>query len=126
LGFNRLSEKIALAALDDRGYYLETAKKIQEDKQLYYEFFATCEGFTAFLSDANFILVRYPAPMKQRLVQRLTENGITVKFLDDPALRDCMRITVGTREQNRYLLSALDGLLSEHRRMRSALATMKQ
>ena len=126
LGFNRLSEKIALAALDDSAYYLGTAKKIQEDKQLYYEFFATCDGFTAFLSDANFILVRHPGHVKQKLAQGLTENGIIVKFLDDPALRDCMRITIGTREQNRQVLSVLERLLSQHRGVRSALATLKQ
>ena len=126
LGFNRLSEKIALAALDDRAYYQETAKKIREDKQLYYEFFTECEGFTPFLSDANFILVRYPVHMRQTLEQGLTEHGITVKFLDDPALRDCMRITIGTREQDRYVLSVLDGLLSRHGRVRPALTTMRQ
>jgi histidinol-phosphate aminotransferase len=106
LGYNQLSEKIALAALDDLDYYVDIARKMQADKRMYMEEFNAIEGFTPFPSDANFLLVRYPRTHKQALKAGLQERGVIVKFLDDPGLEDCIRITIGTREQNARVMAA--------------------
>jgi histidinol-phosphate aminotransferase len=107
LGYNQLTEKIALAALDEREYYQRIARQMRGDKANFYKLFSTCVGFTAFHSDANFILVRYPLTRKKELQTGLLEQGIIVKFLDDPGLEDCMRITIGTKEQNAYVACAI-------------------
>jgi histidinol-phosphate aminotransferase len=108
LGFNQLSEKIALAALSAPEYYRTITRKMQSDKEAYYKRFDAFSGFHAFPSDANFVLVRYPVPMKQHLDDGLKERGIVVKFLTDPGLEDCMRITLGTEEQNACVMTAFD------------------
>ncbi len=100
LGFNQLSERIAMAALDDPGYYASIAGAMREDLQMYNRELGRIEGFYPFPSDANFLLVRYPRQLRAPLKQGLEERGIVVKFLDDPGLEDCIRITIGTREQN--------------------------
>jgi histidinol-phosphate aminotransferase len=106
LGFNQLSEKIALAALNAPEYYESIAQRMRDDLAMYRREFSALPGFTAFQSEANFILVRYPVALKSTLDQLLREKGIVVKFLNDPGLEDCLRITIGTVEQNAAVMSA--------------------
>ena len=114
LGYNRLSESIALAALDDEDYYRTIALRMREDKDRYIRDLSPLQGFTPFLSDANFLLVRYPTYLKPVLQEGLQRREITIRFLDDPGLEDCMRITIGTREQNTRVLSSLREIVGEH------------
>ena len=113
LGYNQLSEKIALAALDDPDYYLDITRRMKADKRMYLREFGAMEGFTPFASDANFILVRYPRSQRQPLKAGLQERGIVVKFLDDPGLEDCIRITIGTQEQNARVMAAFKEVAEE-------------
>jgi histidinol-phosphate aminotransferase len=113
LGFNQLSEKIALAALNAPEYYRAITQKIHNDKEKFYRSFVQLPGFTPFPSDANFILVRYPVPMKQTLDEGLKQRGIIVKFLSDPGLEDCMRITIGTEEQDVRVLAAFNEIMGK-------------
>lgn len=114
LGYNQLSERIAIAALDDDSYYRRISQRMNQDKLLYYEKFHSLNGFTAFLSDANFILVRYPARYKSILQQELEKNGIVLKFFEDPVLNNHVRLTLGTEEQNAYVLSCLATIAEHH------------
>jgi histidinol-phosphate aminotransferase len=109
-----LSERIAIAALDDDSYYRRISQRMNQDKLLYYEKFHSLNGFTAFLSDANFILVRYPARYKSILQQELEKNGIVLKFFEDPVLNNHVRLTLGTEEQNAYVLSCLATIAEHH------------
>jgi histidinol-phosphate aminotransferase len=113
LGYNQLTEKIALAALDSSEYYERTARAIKEDNSVYFEFFKRFPAFTPFRTDANFILVRYPSGGKTALQSGLRSRGVVVKFLDDPGLDDCMRITTGTREQNGRVMSVFREVVGE-------------
>ena len=106
LGYNQLTERIALAALDEKEYYRRITRQMREDTEEYYQTFSLLDGFTPFRSEANFILVRYPLTMKQALQADLKTRGIVVKFLDDPGLQDCIRITIGTKEQNAFVVAA--------------------
>ena len=107
LGYSQLSERIALAALDAVEYYRGVAAKIREDIAAYRVLFAALEGYTAFRSEANFLLVRHPPGARDMLAEGLARRGIVVKYLDDPGLMDCLRITIGTVEQNRLVMSAV-------------------
>ncbi|MEW6509516.1 MAG: aminotransferase class I/II-fold pyridoxal phosphate-dependent enzyme [Bacteroidota bacterium] len=108
LGYHRLSEEIALAALESPDYYRDIARRMQEDKSAYATLFGRLNGFLRYESDANFILVRYPEEVRTVLSEGLTARGIAVKFLDDPGLENCMRITIGTHDQNASVMSALE------------------
>lgn len=101
LGYNQLTEKIALAALDDEEYYRGIAALMRKDKKAYMKAFGELTGFKPFHSEANFMMLRYPTVHKETLNAGLKARGIIVKFLDDPGVQDCLRITIGTEEQNR-------------------------
>lgn len=69
-------------------------------------------GATRFPSAANFILVRVPdAPAA---FERLKERGILIKTLHGahPLLANCLRLTVGTPDENAKLIEALASVLS--------------
>jgi len=64
-------------------------------------------GVTVFPSEANFFLVRVPDA--QRAFDGLCRQGVLVRNFHGahPMLSQCLRITVGTPEENRILLNAL-------------------
>ncbi|MBN1239577.1 MAG: aminotransferase class I/II-fold pyridoxal phosphate-dependent enzyme, partial [Gammaproteobacteria bacterium] len=59
-------------------------------------------------SDANFLLVR--AADARRLRETAHRAGILVRTFEDPAIADCVRITIGRPEHNDRLLAALAGV----------------
>jgi len=111
LGYNRISEELALAALDAREYYATVNQSIRDDRDRYYEFFDRLDGFTCFRSDANFVLVQIPDRIKESLRAYLNEHRLAVKFFSEPEFEHCIRITIGTTAQNEQLRSAFDAFL---------------
>jgi histidinol-phosphate aminotransferase len=69
-----------------------------------------------FPSEANFILVRTRPGRAGALFTGLRERGLLIKHLDGshPLLADCLRISVGTPDENAALLAALAALLDDH------------
>lgn len=111
LGYNRVSELLALAALDSSDYYERTSQQMRADRHTYYDFFARQAGFRCYKSDANFILVKIPGEFKAPLKSYLDEQRIIVKFFSEPEFINCVRITIGTKEQNLRLLQGLSAFL---------------
>ncbi len=64
-------------------------------------------GVRAFPSAANFILFR--VARATAVFEKLKQRGVLVKNLDGshPALADCLRVTVGTPEENAQFIAAL-------------------
>jgi histidinol-phosphate aminotransferase len=66
---------------------------------------------SAFPSQANFILMRTPKPARQ-LFDALYSRGLLVRDVSAyPLLDRCLRISIGTREENDRFLTALDQAL---------------
>jgi len=107
LGFNRLSEKIAIAALDSPEYYRSIGKKMEDDKEMFYQALNQLRGFIAYKSYANFILVKIPPEIKDTLKKYLIERNFIVKFMDEDGLNKHIRITIGTHSQNCMLLKLI-------------------
>lgn len=59
-------------------------------------------------SKANFLLVRFAD--SERAYSSLLKNGIVVRRRSEPRFRNCLRITVGTSEENRLLVNTLSEL----------------
>jgi len=113
LGFNRLSEKVAIAALDSPEYYRRTQKLMVDDREMFFREFNKLPGFTAYRSYANFILIKIPAEIKEELNQYLTERNIIIKFMNENGLNSHIRITIGTRAQNLKLIKAVKSFIEE-------------
>lgn len=107
LGYNRISEQIAIAALDSPEYYTEIAAKMEKDKALFSEELNKIDGFQVFKSEANFILVEIPEEIKASLQAYLLERGLQIKFMNEEILNHHLRITLGLPEQNRLLIDTI-------------------
>jgi len=111
LGFNRLSERIAIAALDSTEYYGEMCTRMNNDMDMYFAEFNKLPGFKAYKSYSNFILVKLPNEIKDSLNKYLTERNMIVKFMNEDGLFSHIRITIGTQEQNASLMNMIKTFL---------------
>ena len=113
LGYNRISEKIAIAALDSKEYYEAISKKMAEDMNMFRNEFNKMTGFRAFKSYSNFILVEIPPAIKDDLKKYLTERNMIIKFMAEDGLFNHLRISIGTQEQNKMLMEMIQTFMKE-------------
>ncbi len=120
---NVLTQVTARFALEHGAVLEEQAATLRAERARVFDALARHPELKAFPSDANFILFRTPAGTATAIHGALKEAGILIKNLDGgaSALRDCLRVTVGTREENDAFLAALDGaLLAMHNEQEGA------
>ena len=100
LGYNRISEDIAIAALKSDAHYRNIAKLMNEDRARYEKEIGVLPGFKVYESVANFILIKYPIALKEALQKAFAEQSYKVKFMNEPDINTHLRITLGRPEQN--------------------------
>jgi len=100
---NALTQKIALAALQDQNHMQTNVARICATRRRVAQRLEE-SGFTVLPSEANFLLAKPPVPA-QKLLRKLREEGILVRYFDNPLTADYIRITVGTDEEMDYLLA---------------------
>jgi histidinol-phosphate aminotransferase len=109
---NSLTQAIAARVLGEAAVLARQAEAIVAERARLLAALQALPSVTAFPSAANFILFRIPGA--QRVCERLKERRILVKNLhgSHPRLDNCLRVTVGTPEENRAFLDALNYSLS--------------
>ena len=107
LGYNRFSEAVALAALDSDEHYRRVADDMEWGRQLYKKEFGDKPGFKVYKSVANFILIKYPQEIKERLQSALADKNYKIKFMTDKGLESCLRITLGRKEQTQTVVDTM-------------------
>lgn len=113
LGYNLVSENLAMICLDDLEYYKNVAQMMKEDKEMFYKEFSKIDGFTPYKSYANFMMVDMPLKIRKDLDKFLKERNLLIKFLDEEAFKTETRITLGTKEQNKYLIESIKEFLNK-------------
>jgi len=84
LGFNRLSNHIACAALNSCDYYNHIADEMEEIKRFIKYYFFTTQDFLVYRSQANFVLCKFDAKIKTELEQGLEASGFKIRFINGP------------------------------------------
>jgi histidinol-phosphate aminotransferase len=107
LGYDRLSEDVAIAALKSDAHYRKIAEVMAEAREMYTKELSPLPGFKVYKSVANFILIKYPIELKERLQKAFAEQNYKVKFMNEPDIDTHMRITLGRREQNRLVCDTI-------------------
>ena len=111
---NVLTVAAAEFLLEQRAVFEEQARAIVLERARLERGLDALPGVTRFPSAANFVLARVPdAP---RAFDALKGRGILVKTLNGshPLLAHCLRLTVGTPDENTQLLEALASALGPH------------
>jgi histidinol-phosphate aminotransferase len=107
LGYDRINEQVAIAALDSMPYYEKITAQMNQDKKMFYDEFCKLPGFKPYRSDANFILVDMEKSKMTAMDEFLKKKGFVIKFLNEKVLNSQVRITIGTHEQNIELIDAI-------------------
>ena len=107
LGYDRLSEEVGIAALKSSGHYRDIARVMQDARDMYTKEIGKLEGFKVYKSVANFILIKYPIQLKEKLQRAFADEDYKVKFMNEPDLNTHMRITLGRAEQNRTICDTI-------------------
>lgn len=104
---NQLSLTAATFALQHMNVVNEHVAILKGEREHLRNTLATFPETTVFDSEANFVCVRLPKA--QEAFETLKQHKILVKKLDGghELLKDCLRLTVGTPEQNQQMLSVL-------------------
>ena len=107
---NRLTQLAGIAALEDGEYYDANCRKIIETRA-YVRRELLARGFCVTDSSANFVLARSDRMDGQALYEALKRRGILVRHFSDARIRDCIRITIGTKQQMDALLRKIDEIM---------------
>jgi len=114
LGYNRISQKIAIAALDSPEYYEDIAAKMKSDRELYFNELNQLPEFKVYKSDANFVLVKIPKEIMTPMNNFLKERGVIIKFMNEEVLNSHLRISLGTQEQNKKAIELIKQFVEQN------------
>ena len=91
----------------------EQAKQIREDREKLFRALTRLPGVRAWPSQANFILFRIEKRDADEVFEGLRTRGVLIKNLNSSGgmLKGCLRVTVGTPDENAAFLSALEAAL---------------
>lgn len=101
---NVLTQAAASFVLERLEILEAQAAQIRKDRDQLGKELAALKNVEVFPSAANFFLVRVPDA--ERTYEALRRQGVLVRNLH-PGLRNCLRVTVGTPDENRILITAL-------------------
>lgn len=110
---NILTQASVEFALHHQSVLCQQCQHIRSDRDALLTGLQALPGITVFPSEANFLLFRAPPGQAPRLFTSLKEAGILIKDLSGAGglLRDCLRVTVGTAEENHAFLATLAATL---------------
>lgn len=104
-----LNAECALFALENSESFSAKAVMITVQRAKLLEAIAKMLSLKAYPSEANMILVRMPDADADAAFAHLKAQGILVKNITKmhPLLQNCLRLTVGTPDENAKILAAL-------------------
>jgi histidinol-phosphate aminotransferase len=102
-----LNAEAALFALEHADEYARQAARLRAERERLQAALGALAGVRPYPSEANMILVRVPD--SQRAFDGMKARGVLVKHVAGlhPLLAECLRLTVGTPEENDLMLRAL-------------------
>lgn len=101
---------VGAAAMRDQDYKNACADKVKQSRS---QLAIALEklGFTVPQSQGNFLWVTPPSDNAEALYLGLKAQGLLVRYFKQPELNQNLRITVGTPEQNAWLLALLEPMV---------------
>jgi histidinol-phosphate aminotransferase len=103
---NSLTQVSARFLLQHKNEINNNADTIIEQRTYLRDALTNINGLLVYPSQANFLL--FQAPNADNLFENLKDNGILIKNLSNvPRLTNCLRVTVGSVEQNRQFIEVV-------------------
>lgn len=110
---NVLTQTSVQFALEHNDVFVEQTAAICAERTLMLNELNALKGITAFESAANFILFKTPENHATKIFEAIKLQGILIKNVHPQGglLTDCLRVTVGTPDENQAFLQALKSAL---------------
>lgn len=110
-----LNAECALFALEHAAVFAEQAHKIRSQRTMLLKKLQMLPGVTPYPSEANMVLVRLAgdADKAGQVFEAMKARGVLVKNVSTmhPLLANCLRLTIGSTDENAQMLSALKASL---------------
>ncbi|MBQ6184075.1 MAG: histidinol-phosphate transaminase [Clostridia bacterium] len=103
---NALTAAAGIASLENDSYNAENCRTICENREYTIRELRKT-GFFVTDSKTNFVFAKKPNVSGKYIYETLKQNGILVRRFDTPRIDDYVRITVGTKEQMKTLISEI-------------------
>ncbi len=108
---NSLSQCVAEVVLDNHEFVVENIQLIIRERARVFNVMSSLDRIAVYPSDANFIF--FKAENADSLFSQLVQKDILIRNFNKPGrLENCMRVTIGTPEENDAFLAALTEILS--------------
>ena len=109
---NVFSQTAARVVMENRQAFQERIQKILAERDRFFEELSAVPGVEAFPTQANFILFRTPLPARE-VYDGLLKRGLLLRSVEGPALSRCLRVSVGTAEDNKLFIEKLSDVLTQ-------------
>ncbi|WP_306292539.1 histidinol-phosphate transaminase [Solemya velum gill symbiont] len=105
---NRLTQVSASFALKHKQLFDEQTNRLRVERESLLAELASIPAVKVFPSEANFILIRLEQGDASETFDAIRAQGVLIKNLSNshPLLANCLRVTVGTQEENAAFLTA--------------------
>ena len=102
-----LNYECALFALEHEDVFTAQAGELIAQRAMLFDALSDIPNVKAFKSDANMMLLRVPDP--QKTFEGMKTKGVLIKNVSKmhPLLAGCLRLTVGTAEENATMVAAI-------------------
>jgi len=102
-----LPQLVAEKLLDNHDVLLQQAAQIMSERSVLFEQLKAIAGVQVYPTEANFLLFR--VSQATAVFEGMKRRGVLIKNLNGghPQLTDCLRVTVGTPEENQKFIAAL-------------------
>lgn len=110
---NRMTMAAGVAAIEDNDYYADNCRSIIKNREYTAKELARL-GFDVLPSSANFVFARTKQLSGEELYLALKAKGILVRHWSKRHISEYNRITIGTLEQMKRFVSAVEEILKEN------------
>lgn len=110
---NSLTQASVEFAMDNSDFFQDNAQKIVEERDRLITILESFSDLDVFPSDANFILFRTKRLHARRVFEELLARNILIKCVHKPdsLLEQCLRVTIGTQQENDFFLDCMADIL---------------
>ncbi len=110
---NRMTMAAGYNALCDNDYYMDNCKRIIANRQFTKKALEDLE-FSVLDSKANFLFAQSDRISGEELYKKLKAGGILVRHFGKKEIENFNRITIGTMDEMKALLSEIESILKEN------------
>ncbi len=106
-----VASAVTQASFADEDYFRSTCQRVVDNREQLVAALVSL-GFESLDSSANFIMARHATQSSAEIYTALKASNVWVRYFNAPRLKDYIRISVGSADENAELLSSLKRILA--------------